>query len=331
MRTLFTGCAIRCSLVAVAPVLLAAQTSNTPLEFNEHRGTWNPDQTITQGMMVKRVRAGALIDDQTPPGPASQETGRFEVASVRQNKSHDTWQRQLLRQRGGAFRATGMPLRDLIRVAYGLGQFEPVDGPAPALIATYDIEAVLAGRPDSSGPGVFERALEELLRERFALAVHRETRQVEGYELTSESKDRDSGDHIRRSALNCAELRLKRMTTPRTADGRDLCALYGGPAASDGPSRGLRVRGGGHTMSQFATTLQLQLRVPVIDRTGLSGPYELDVTYKLPPVGVVGPGDPSDFAEIDDALREQIGLRLKRVKVPVEALIVDRVGELVSN
>ena len=52
------------------------------------------------------------LTGQTPSGPASQETGRFEVASVRQNNSNDTWQRQLLRQRGGAFRATGLPLRD---------------------------------------------------------------------------------------------------------------------------------------------------------------------------------------------------------------------------
>jgi uncharacterized protein (TIGR03435 family) len=186
----------------------------------------------------------------------------------------------------------------------------------------------LAGRPESPSPGEFEGALKELLRERFSLVVHREARHVEGYELTSESKDGELGKHIRRSDLNCAELRLKRVTTPRTADGRDLCSIF---ARSDDPSKGLRVRGGGHTMGQFASSLQLQLRVPVIDRTGLSGPYELDVTYKLPPVGVVGPGDPSDLAAIDDALREQIGLRLKRVKVPVEALIVDHVGELVAN
>lgn len=266
---------------------------------------------------------------QTPSDPAMQEAGRFEVASVRENNINDSWQRQLLRQPGGAFRATGLPLRDLIRVAYGVGQFEPVEGPAGALTATYNIEAVLAGRPENPGAGLFERALRELLRERFALVVHREPRQVEGYALMSE--DGELGNHIRRSDLNCAELWLKRLNTPRTPDGRDLCELFARPAASDDPSKGLRVRGGGHTMSQFATTLQLQLRVPVIDRTGLSGPYELDVTYKLPPVGVVGPGDPSDFAQIDDALREQIGLRLKRVKVPVEALIVDQVGKLVSN
>lgn len=69
---------------------------------------------------------------------------------------------------------------------------------------------------------------------------------------------------------------------------------------------------------------------PVIDRTGLTGAF--DISLERPPT------TPSDGAASDPpgtslitALREQLGLRLEPGKGPVEFLIVDRIERPSGN
>jgi bla regulator protein blaR1 len=76
----------------------------------------------------------------------------------------------------------------------------------------------------------------------------------------------------------------------------------------------------------------------VIDRTGLSGRFDVDVTYTpsaftaaalaqrgggTPPPGVDPNGPP-----LLTALQEQLGVKLEPVKAPVEVLVIDRVEPL---
>jgi uncharacterized protein (TIGR03435 family) len=59
-------------------------------------------------------------------------------------------------------------------------------------------------------------------------------------------------------------------------------------------------------------------RRAVVDRTGLSGIYEIDLDYAFVPAAG------GDKPEIFDALQEQLGLKLESVKVPFETLVVER-------
>jgi len=74
-------------------------------------------------------------------------------------------------------------------------------------------------------------------------------------------------------------------------------------------------------MSNLTLYLSRQLNRPVLDRTGLTGRYnfELSWTPELAPCPDSADNAPSIFT----ALREQLGLRLESVKGPVETIVVD--------
>jgi len=74
----------------------------------------------------------------------------------------------------------------------------------------------------------------------------------------------------------------------------------------------------------------------VIDRTGLTGTWDLEVSYtpeksQLPP-GVelpagIDPNGPSLFT----AIEEQLGLKLRPARGPVEVLVIDSVQQPTPN
>ena len=73
--------------------------------------------------------------------------------------------------------------RTLIQFAYDVAYYQVLGGPAWITSAHYDIQAKAEGNPSSrqmSGP-----MLQALLADRFGLAFHRETRQMNVYALTA--------------------------------------------------------------------------------------------------------------------------------------------------
>jgi len=78
---------------------------------------------------------------------------------------------------------------------------------------------------------------------------------------------------------------------------------------------------------------------PVIDRTGLTGTFDVDLAF-LPDQATGGlpnpgpglmPAPPPDAVTIFTALQEQLGLKLDSDKGPVEVLIVDTVERPSDN
>ena len=96
------------------------------------------------------------------------------------------------------------------------------------------------------------------------------------------------------------------------------------------------VRGGGTTLAVLASLLEGPAQRLVIDRTGLTGNWDLEVNYtpdrsQLPP-GVelpssIDPNGPSLFT----ALEEQLGLKLRPARGPVEVLVIDSVQQPTPN
>ena len=81
-------------------------------------------------------------------------------------------------------------------------------------------------------------------------------------------------------------------------------------------------------MTQLADALGGRVGRPVVDSTGLSGRFDLDLAFTpeqmpqeaLPPEAPpIDPNGPSIFT----ALQEQLGLRLEAQKSSVEVLVVD--------
>ena len=78
----------------------------------------------------------------------------------------------------------------------------------------------------------------------------------------------------------------------------------------------------GATLEEFSKTLRLLLDRPVIDKTGITGRFDIRVEFsregpELADSGSTGP------SSIFTALQEQLGLRLEPAKGPVEMFVID--------
>lgn len=258
----------------------------------------------------------------------------FDVASVKPNKSGDM-RVSLGIQPGGRFTATNVSLRALIRSAYQLQDFQLVGGPDWIASERFDIIAKAMGdvpsRPPWGQPGPMQFMLQTLLEERFKLSMHRERRELPVYELVLARTDGKLGPQLRVSTVDCAAMAAAR--------GRGGAPPPGPPSPGERPCgirmMGGRLAGGGFPLSQLATTLSQFVQRVVLDRTGLTGSFDFDLTFTpdqlpqgppppgAPPLPPIDPNGPSIFT----ALQEQLGLKLESTRGPVEVLVIDRVEQ----
>jgi uncharacterized protein (TIGR03435 family) len=90
-------------------------------------------------------------------------------------------------------------------------------------------------------------------------------------------------------------------------------------------------------MSLFANNLSQRMQRVVVDRTGLTGNWDFELSFAPePPAGPLPPGvelPPADpnAPSLVTAIQEQLGLRLQSTKGPVEVLVVDRIEALIPD
>jgi uncharacterized protein (TIGR03435 family) len=78
------------------------------------------------------------------------------------------------------------------------------------------------------------------------------------------------------------------------------------------------------TMEQFIVRLSDFVGRPVIDRTGLSGEFDFDLSYTPESAARGAIGVPTDGPSIFTALQEQLGLKLDSQRGPVDVFVIDR-------
>jgi uncharacterized protein (TIGR03435 family) len=83
-------------------------------------------------------------------------------------------------------------------------------------------------------------------------------------------------------------------------------------------------------MPQFAALVSLVVGRPVVDRTGLTGNYEMELRFSGEPVAGAPLPDP-DAPSIFTALQEQLGLKLDAERETVEVLVIDRIDRPSEN
>jgi len=89
---------------------------------------------------------------------------------------------------------------------------------------------------------------------------------------------------------------------------------------------------GGSPLSEFVLLLSARLQRMVVDRTALTGPWDVTLTYTPEPSqiarGALAPGDQPtvnpDGPSIFTAVQEQLGLKLESTRAPVDVLVIDR-------
>lgn len=268
-----------------------------------------------------------------PLGPMS-----FEVASVKPNNSGAP-NVQIGLQPGGRFIATNVPVRALITFAYQLQNFQLVDAPDWTRNERYDIQAT-AGREIPPTPlgqvGPIQMMVRSLLAERFQLSVRQETREMPIYALVLERPDGRLGPQLQRTTADCAAImaaargRGGAPPAPPALGERPQCGMFGGFGM---------VRAGSIPMSQLAQMLSQQVQRVVLDRTGLMGNFDFDLTFTpdQAPQGPAPPGAPAlppvdpNGPSIFTALQEQLGLKLDSTRGPVPVTVVERVERATAD
>jgi bla regulator protein blaR1 len=246
----------------------------------------------------------------------------FEAASVKRNTSGD--QRASFGPRGSQLVVVNNTLFNIIRNAWGIQANQIVGGPdwVSSEGERFDITAKA---PDGTRPDQMLLMMQALVAERFKVKVHRETRDVPVFALTMARPDRKLGPQMTPAAFDCNALRAaiargERPTPPAPIGDRPVCG------ARTVPGRFLI---GGYPVADIARNLSNWVGGrPVIDRTGLDGIYDLELTWtpEAPPLGRDGapppqfdPNGPSLFT----AVQEQLGLKLEATVGPVEVLVID--------
>jgi uncharacterized protein (TIGR03435 family) len=247
----------------------------------------------------------------------AQTTPAFEVASVKPNKSGTTQANIGMPPNGVNF--VNLPLRGIIQLAYGINQPTKLAGvPEWAVTERYDISARAAGPITQAERRLM---LQALLADRLKLVARLEKREVSILALMLARNDGKLGKNLAES---------KGCLTPGSAAAKEAPA--GAETRICGPRTGGfgRVILVGTSIPQFASLLALMLGRTVVDKTGLPGSYDIDVTYtpEQPiPAGINFPGPPADpnGPSLYTALREQLGLKLESQKDQEEVLVIDHV------
>jgi uncharacterized protein (TIGR03435 family) len=230
------------------------------------------------------------------PAPA------FDVASVKASQPGQPGagggrgRRDNIQVSPGTVTMRNVSLKSSIRWAWHVSEFQ-VSGPDWLDSERYEI----AGK--APGPATEEQLrlmMQTLLRERFKLALHRQTKELSAYVLV-----------VGKNGPKVQETKTE------------------GEASIDINQRQLSVNVQRAPVSQLIDMMSNLLRAPVIDMTGLTGRYDLTLNVAKYAGDLAARGQSIDSAPADPLalismiLQDELGLKLEARKMPLNLVIVD--------
>ena len=241
---------------------------------------------------------------------------RFDAISLRQNHSGDP-RLSLTGGVRGRYSATNVPAGVLLRAAHRVQPTQIVGLPEWATLDRWDVVATI---PEGPATGDRQMALlRNMLKDRFNLAFHVETREIPVYALVTATGGPRPG--LRTATFNCDDIVAGRVPPP---PGAQRCGLMMQPSMVM-VSTGQPIGGMTGVLAQFVDRL-------IVDRTGLKGTYEFELRWtpdqNVP--GIPAPTDPN-APSLFTALEEQLGLRLEPARAQVEVMVIDRFEKPAEN
>jgi bla regulator protein BlaR1 len=285
---------------------------------------------VLSAPIVTGVLTAPLIQAQNAPA----NTPRFEVASIRACAEPLNVSASGVNSSPGRLATQCNELLNLIGNAYNSfaeGHRNPHSGHAPinggpswVHSASYDINAKAEGNP--SVPMMLGPMMQGLLEDRFHLKIHRQTSEGPVYFLTVAR----AGPKLQPFAEgSCTPWSVP---PPPLQPGTKYC---GNMINGISPS----VEALGTTLDEFSKTLRLVLDRPVIDKTGITGRFDLRVKFSREGTELAGialkeprpASEPNGPPSIFTALQEQLGLRLESGRGPVDMLVIDHIERPSEN
>lgn len=277
------------------------------------------DAFIGTALFVAISLTTPTLAQTTATTPATAAPAAFEVSTVKLNKSGTGSSGSNFDN--GRFTATNIQLKNLMEYsAYGIPQPRILGGPKWLDSERFDIEAKMESAA-AEGLKALSRdqrraeiqvMFQQLLADRFKLAVHWETRELPVYALVAAK----IGPILQES---------------KNAPGES------GTSSGDG-----QFSAKGMTLTEIAEALTQELsreldRV-VIDKTEIQGRYDIALKW-TPETGTDAASSDADSStsksdagpSIFTALKEQLGLKLESAKGPVKVLVIDHIEMPTEN
>jgi len=243
---------------------------------------------------------------------------RFEVASVRSTPPPQRGTGARIGAAGGP--GTNNPerftcycqLSELLTMAYEVSS-DLLSAPGWTADLWFDVAAKV---PPGATKDEFLRMQQNLLVERFKLAVHRERRERPLYELVIAK----SGLKMKEYSGTASPLAGPTPPPRNEVDADGFPVLPPGRTFFRSLGRLARYHAEGETLETLAGLVARQLDSPVTDATRLKGKYEFTLSWLATEL----PGETSSAQPLPVALVQQLGLTLERKRGAVEMLVVDR-------
>jgi len=198
----------------------------------------------------------------------------------------------------------------LVLYAYEIGDYQLIDMSSWGRADRFDVEAKAEGATRAD----MAPMTRSLLRDRFGLQAHRETRVGTTYALVLANANTKLGPNLKPNTDDCK-------------------ANVSAPA--NAPAGSVRVAGCSDADS-IASFAARAMGAPVVNRTGLAGNFEYSMFYS--PVGdplfgrEVTATTPDTGAPLfSTAMQEQLGLKLERSQGNVEVLVIDHIERPTEN
>jgi len=197
------------------------------------------------------------------------------------------------------FDTVNTSVTDLLKYAYSLHNDQIITTPDTDKLMHegYAINAVVAAdAPIRPNADLLKQMLRNLLTDRFGLAFHHDTRDLNVYVLTVA----DPNLHLKPT---------QQTNVPMTTGGYDPGHLFVG----NGSPRELALY-----LQRFVTNR------PVVDQTNLTGHFDMDIHF-TPDEAPTNPDTPQTHPGLFTAIREQLGLKLTATKAPTDVIVIDKV------
>lgn len=236
-----------------------------------------------------------LVAQQIPEKPPS-----FSVVSIRPNEAADAGGATVSMPPGGGLTYNNVTLKGLVAFGYNVRAFQIVGGAAWIDKDRYD---VVAKSESAANLDELRARVKTVLAERFGLVTHNDIREGSVY------------------ALRVSKTGSKLI--PNKGDGLQARGRAGELFATK------------VTPDILASLLAARLDRPVLDRTGLTGEYDVKMEWDPAIERPTEAGKADSLAEtrpsIFTAIEEQLGLRLSSEKGPIPMVVIDKVARPTPN
>jgi uncharacterized protein (TIGR03435 family) len=208
----------------------------------------------------------------------------------------------------GLFTCKNCSLYMLVSMSHGgLAQYE-LSAPAWTRDARFDVSAKL---PPGASEESFQLMMQDLLTERFKMAVHREKKEMPVYEMTIAK----NGPKLKESGPKAAAKDDDAPSGKFQRDKDGFPILPSGTTMAIVPGHA-RLRSEDQRIAWFVDMMKGQLNAPVTDMTGLKGKYDFTLSWSWDHDEPIEP-------MLVDAVQSQLGLKLEKKKGSIQILVVD--------